>query len=252
MDNQEAKIKYLLHLADDAVILGQRLGEWCGHGPVLEQDMAMTNIALDYIGRARLLYQYAATLSGGEATEDRLAFFRSEWDYLNHLMVELDNGDFANTVARQFFIEAFQFPYYQALANSRDSHLAEIAAKTVKETAYHLKWSAEWVIRLGDGTELSHQKMQNAVQELWPFTGEWFVPTEYEKQMTALGVAPDLSAIQTAWTQKVDAVLEEATLQKPEPCWMQGGGKSGRHTEHMGYLLTELQYMQRAYPGLEW
>lgn len=252
MDLQEAKLNYLLHLADNAMILGQRLGEWCGHGPVLEQDMAMTNIALDYLGRARLLFQYAAELKGSGATEDSLAFLRSEWEYKNLLLVEQPNIDFAYTVARQFFLDAFHYPYFTSLKSCSDQRLAEIAEKTVKETAYHLKWSGEWVIRLGDGTEESHIKMQTAVNELWSYTGELFETSEYELLLVKDGIAPDLSAMKTAWIEKTDAVLQEAGLAKPNLNWMQSGGKTGRHSEQMGYILSDLQFMQRAYPGMSW
>ncbi|MBK9223172.1 MAG: phenylacetate-CoA oxygenase subunit PaaC [Saprospiraceae bacterium] len=249
---KETKIQYLLHLADNALILGQRLGEWCGHGPVLEQDIAMTNISLDYIGRARLLYQYAAELQGPDSTEDQLAFLRDEWDYKNCLLVEHPNVDFAYTVARQFFMDAFQFPYFMILCSSNDKRLSSIAEKTVKETAYHLKWSAEWMIRLGDGTEISNQKIQIAVNDLWSFTGELFESSPYEDQMIKEGIIPDISAIKDQWFSKIQEVFERAHIVKPSSEWMQTGGKSGQHTEQLGYILASLQYMQRAYPGLVW
>lgn len=250
--NSQHKIDYLLYLADTALILGQRLGEWCGHGPVLEQDIAMTNISLDYIGRSRLLYQYIATLSETETDEDRLAFLRDEREFKNVLLAEHPNVDFAYSVGRQFLLEAFHFPYYTALKNSADPQLAAIAEKTVKETAYHLKWSAEWVIRLGDGTSVSNQKMQTALDELWSYTGELFTPATYEQSMLEEQVAPDLSLIQNSWNQKVQQVLAEATLVQPQNQWMQSGGKTGIHTEAMGYILADMQYMQRSYPGLTW
>jgi len=248
--HSQHKIDYLLYLADTALILGQRLGEWCGHGPVLEQDIAMTNISLDYIGRSRLLYQYIATLT--ESDEDRLAFLRDEREFLNVLLAEHPNVDFAYTVARQFLLEAFHFPYYSELKNSSDLQLAAIAEKTVKETAYHLKWSAEWMIRLGDGTEISHQKIQTALNELWSFTGELFDPADYETFMLQESIAPDLNSINKSWKEKVQQVISEATLTMPENQWMQSGGKQGIHTEAMGFILTEMQYMQRSYPGLTW
>lgn len=248
----EHKINYILHLADNALILGQRLGEWCGHGPVLEQDLAMTNISLDYIGRARLLFQYAADLKKDGSTEDSLAFLRNEWEYRNVLLVEQNNGDFAHTILRQFFLEAFQFPYFQELKKSADQRLAEIAEKSIKETAYHLRWSSEWVIRLGDGTETSKEKINNAIESLWPFTGELFEESEYEQQMRTQHIAPDLTLIQNHWMDKIQSTFKEADLEVPGPCWFQTGGKTGVHSEAMGYLLTDLQYMQRAYPGMEW
>ncbi len=252
MNAQQVKINYILHLADNALILGQRLGEWCGHGPVLEQDMAMTNIALDYLGRARLLYQYAAELTGNKATEDSLAYLRNEWDYKNVLLVEQENTDFAYTVVRQFFLEAFQFPYFSLLINSRDKRLSEIAEKTYKETAYHLRWSSEWMIRLGDGTNVSHQKIQTAVDDLWTYTGELFEAASYEQQMRDEQIAPDLASVKNSWIEKTGKVLKEATLQIPNSGWSQTGGKTGRHSEKLGYILADLQYMQRAYPGMEW
>lgn len=252
MEINKQKIKYLLHLADNALILGQRLGEWCGHGPVLEQDLAMTNIALDYIGRSRLLYQYAAELSNDGSSEDSLAFLRNEWEYRNVLLLEQDNGDFAHTIIRQFFIEAFHFPYFQELKKSSDRRLMEIADKSIKETAYHLRWSSEWVIRLGDGTDISKEKILTAIETLWPFTGELFEDSDYEKELSKQGISPELKNIQVSWMDKVESVFQKAQLDVPGPCWFQTGGKNGRHTEAMGFLLTDLQFMQRAYPGMEW
>ncbi len=252
MTETQAKIDYLLHLADNALILGQRLGELCGHGPVLEQDMAMSNIALDYLGRARLLYQYAAESKAGQNTEDSLAFLRDEWEYKNVLLVEQPNEDFAYTVTRQFFLDAFHFPYFSVLKASTDKRLSEIAEKTVKESAYHLRWSGEWMIRLGDGTDVSHEKIQTAVNELWTYTGELFEASSYENLMIQNGIAPELQEIKKIWDHKVEAVLKEAKLQMPESEWMQTGGKTGRHSEKLGYILTDLQYMQRSFPGMEW
>lgn len=252
MSAHSSKLDYLLQLADNALIIGQRLGEWCGHGPVLEQDLAMTNISLDYIGRARLLYQYAGELTVPQRNEDEMAMLRNEWEYRNILLVEQPNGNFAKTVARQFYLEAFQFPYFQALQNSLDPVLAGIAEKSIKETAYHLKWSSEWVIRLGDGTEESHQKMQQAINDLWEYTGELFVPSIAEKEMLEINVSPNLAEIESGWNSRLDSVFHEATLKHPQGSRLQSGGKQGRHSEYMGYILSELQYMQRAYPGMEW
>lgn len=252
MVHPESKYLYILYLADNALILGQRLGEWCGHGPVLEQDMAMTNIALDYIGRARLLYQYASEIGENKRSEDQIAFLRNEWEYRNLLLTEQPNGDFAHTIARQFYLDAFQYPYFKALMNSSDTSLAAIAEKTIKETAYHLKWSSEWVLRLGDGTEVSHQKMQTAIDDLWSFTGEMLAESDFEKQMRFQGVSPDLEPVRDIWMQKIQSICEQATLKTPQTNWMQSGGKQGRHSEHLGYILTEMQYMQRAYPDMEW
>lgn len=252
MEAQKALLDFILIHADNSLIISQRLSEWCGHGPVLEQDMAMTNIALDYIGRSRLLYQYAAEISADGRTEDDFAFMRVELDYKNCLLAEYPNTDFAFTVARQFFLDTFYLDFLEGLVQSSDERISHIAAKAIKETAYHYKWSSDWVIRLGDGTELSHEKMQNAVNQLWRYKDEMFEPVESEKQMIRDLVSPNLENIKSLWHDKVQQVFSEACLMKPDEGWGQKGGKIGYHTEHMGYLLADLQYMQRAYPGLDW
>lgn len=238
---------YILHLADNALILGQRNAEWCGHGPVLEQDIAITNISLDLIGQARSLYQYAAELKGNGATEDSLAFLRTEREFKNCLLAEQPNGDWAQTILRQFFVSTFQFYLYQSLLTHSDSTLAAIAEKSLKEVRYHLRWSSEWVIRLGDGTEESARRMNEAVSELWCYTGEFFVPADYE---TAAGSDP--AGLKDAFYSKVREVFTQASLAVPENVFMHTGGKNGMHTEHLGFILSDLQYMQRAYPGCEW
>ena len=258
---------YTIHLADNALILGHRNSEWCGHGPVLEQDIAITNISLDLVGQARYFYQYAAQLinkfspsSGGgvppdgtgEATEDTLAYLRKEREFKNCLLVEQPNGDWGKTILRQFFFSAYQQLLYQQLQNSKDEQLAAIAAKSLKEVAYHLRWSSEWVIRLGDGTEESHSRMLKAIDELWMYTGEMFNAASYELQAASAEIGVDPSSLKPGWEQKVKMIFEEATLPYPNDIYMQTGGKQGKHTEHLGYILTELQYMQRAYPGCEW
>jgi ring-1,2-phenylacetyl-CoA epoxidase subunit PaaC len=245
-------INYTLHLADNNLILTQRNAEWCGHGPILEQDIAITNITLDLIGQSRNFYQYAAQLLGGNNTEDSLAYLRKEREFKNCLLVEQDNGDWAKTIVRQFFYSAYQFFLYEQMQQSNDEQLAGIAAKALKEVTYHVTWSSEWVVRLGDGTDESHQRMQKAVDELWAFTGELFMPADYESAMIAKGIAPDIASLKESWTEKVKAVFEEATLSIPEKTFMQSGGKNGIHSEQLGYILTELQYLQRAYPGAEW
>lgn len=245
-------VNYTLQLADNALILAQRLGEWCGHGPVLEQDIALTNIALDLLGQARLLLTYAGETEGKGRTEDDLAYFRDEQAFRNVLLVEYPNEDWAYTIARQFFFDTFNFYNYQALLDSRDERLAAIAEKALKEVTYHLRFSSEWVIRLGDGTELSHQKIQTAVDDLWMYTGELTTPSAADLEAAAAGIGPDLNAIRALWQTKVAAVLHEATLQMPTGTWMQKGGKDGRHTEHLGYLLAEMQHLQRMYPGQTW
>lgn len=246
------RYKYALQLGDNALILAQRLGEWCGHGPVLEQDIALTNIALDLLGEARLWLSYAAELEGRGRTEDELAYFRDAPEFRNALLLEQPNGDWACTIARQFFFDTFHFYLMQALAGSADKRLAAIAEKTLKEVRYHLQFSSEWMIRLGDGTALSHQKIQTAVDDLWMYTGELTTPNETEKLAAQAGTGVETAEIQPLWAAKVAAVLDEATLRTPQAGWMQSGGKDGRHTEHLGYILAEMQHLQRSYPGLEW
>ncbi len=242
-----ALIDYTLHLADNALILGQRNSEWCGHGPILEQDIAITNISLDLIGQARSFYQYAAQLKADGSTEDSLAYLRTEREFKNCLLVEQPNGDWAQTMLRQFLFSNFQFHLYQYLLDSQDKTIAAIAEKSLKEVKYHLRWSSEWVIRLGDGTEESHSRMLTAIDEIWRYTGELFIPATYEQES---GI--DVASLKNDWHDKVKAVFEDATLMVPENIYMQTGGKKGTHTEHLGYILSDLQYMQRAYPGSEW
>ncbi|HVZ55069.1 MAG TPA: 1,2-phenylacetyl-CoA epoxidase subunit PaaC [Chitinophagaceae bacterium] len=239
----------ILQLADTALVLGQRNAEWCGHGPVLEQDIAITNISLDLVGQARLLYQLAADRLGGGATEDSLAYLRTEREYRNLLLVEQPRGDWGQTVLRQFLFTQFQHLQYELLLSCPLDQLAAIAAKSRKETAYHLRWSGEWVIRLGDGTEESHRRMRHALGELWRFTGELFAASPCE-----LACGMDPAGLQPVWLDQVTAVLREATLPVPAPgeTFMQTGGKLGRHSEHLGYLLAEMQVLQRTYPGATW
>ena len=275
------RIDYTLHLADNALILGHRNSEWTGHGPILEQDIALSNIALDLIGQARNFYQYAARMineggnAPGEVSEDSLAYLRDAWDFKNCLLAEQANGDWARTILRQFFISAYQQLLYSELQNSRDTELAAISEKSLKEVSYHLRWSSEWVIRLGDGTAESFYRMQKALEDLWKFTGELFLPSAYEKQLAAEGIAPDLAVLKPKWEERVQEVFEEARLSVPgrgageegrgdgrgaggksagagKETWMQTGGKEGRHTEQLGYILAEMQFLQRAYPGCEW
>ena len=247
-----ALFEYVLRLADDSLILGQRLGEWCGHGPILEEDIALTNISLDLIGQAISLFDLAAEIEDKGRNHDQLAYLRFENEYKNVLLVEQPNGDFAMTMMRQFFFDAFRLPLYEALMQSPEPQLAAIAAKSVKETRYHLKHSSEWVIRLGDGTEESHNRAQAAIDHLWRYTNELFFEDLSDEQLQAEGLVPKLKAIQASWTQTVNAVLNEATLSIPSNNWKFDGGRQGRHSEHMGYILSDLQYMQRAYPNMEW
>ncbi len=240
-------IDYTLHLADTTLILSQRNSEWCGHGPILEQDIAITNISLDLLGQARNFYQYAASMMDDGSTEDSLAYLRTEREFKNVLLVELESGDWGQTILRQFLFSQFQHLLFQQLQQSDDEQLAAIAAKALKETTYHLRWSSEWVIRLGDGTDESHKRMLHAIDELWRYTGELFEAADYE---TTMGI--DLTSIKQTWTEKVTAVFDEAKLPVPENVFMQSGGKKGVHTEQLGYILTELQYLQRTYPGAKW
>ena len=259
---------FLLHLADTTLILSQRNSEWCGHGPILEQDIAITNISLDLIGQSRNFYQYAAqcindkktteaedrTVAGspllrgaGGVSEDSLAYLRTERQFKNLLLVEQPNGDWGQTILRQYLFSQFQYILYQQLQHNKDEQLAAITTKALKEITYHVRWSSEWVIRLGDGTDESHQRMLHAIDELWRYTGEMFIAAEYEKEY---GV--DVSLLKDEWLQNIIKVFDEATLPVPEKIFMQIGGKAGTHTEHLGFILTELQYMQRTYPESQW
>lgn len=250
--NNKALYEYTLHLADNALILGHRNSEWCGHGPVLEQDIAISNIALDLIGQARNFYQYAAELVGEGATEDSLAYLRDVIDFRNCLLVEIPNGNWGHTVLRLFFFSTHQYFLFQQMQTCKDLQLAAIAEKALKEVTYHLRWSSEWVIRLGDGTEESKERMLNALEACWHFTGELFVPAGYENEIMKDQIIIDLNELKTNWDTKIKTVFEEATLPIPENIWMQSGGKVGRHTEQLGYILAEMQFLQRAYPGAEW
>lgn len=243
----DSLIQYSLHLADNSLILGQRNSEWCGHGPILEQDIAITNISLDLIGQARSFYQYAAQLKADGSTEDSLAYVRTEREFKNCLLVEQPNGDWAQTILRQFLFSSYQYYLYQYLQSNPDTTIAAIAEKSLKEVSYHLRWSSEWVIRLGDGTEESHKRIMQAIDELWRYTGECFTPAPYE---TALSI--DVASLKYEWSKKVKAVFDEATLSIPGNIFMQSGGKTGTHSENLGFILADLQYMQRAYPGCEW
>ncbi len=244
--------EYLLRLGDNCLILGHRLSEWCGHAPILEEDIALANIALDLIGQARALYTYAGEVEGAGHDEDKLAYRRDAPQFRNILLVEQPNGDFAVTIARQLLYSAFMDPYWRAMTTSKDATLAAIAAKAEKETAYHLRHSAEWLIRLGDGTEESHRRAQDALDELWMYTGELFEVDQVERALIAAGIAVDPAALKPEWDRTIDEVLREATLARPTGGWMQTGGRTGRHSEHLGYILADLQFLQRAYPDAAW
>ncbi len=266
----KALLKYTLQLADNALILGHRISEWCGHGPVLEQDIALTNTALDHLGQARSFYQYAAEqfnampasdksdffastgiqkiiAEGKKIDEDDLVYLRDGWDYRNILLVEQPNKDWAYTIIRSFFCDVYNYYFFTQLQKHSDTTLSAIAEKSLKEVTYHLRWSSEWVIRLGDGTEESAQRIKTAIADRWQFSGELFIPSEADK---AIGI--DLAAIKASWKERVAAVFAEANLEVPADAWMHQGGKDGKHSEHLGYILAELQFVQRAYPNMQW
>lgn len=243
-------VSFILYLADNNLILAQRNSEWCGHGPILEQDIAITNITLDLIGQARMLYQLAASIlnqeSGNEqATEDTLAYLRNEREFSNVLMVELPKGHWGFTVLRQYLFSEFQYLLYKQLTQHNHESLAAIAVKSLKEVTYHVQWSRDWVLRLGDGTAESHQKMLDAIQDIWMYTGELFEAAAFEDAGVLKQIHPD-------WKQRIMETFEEATLTTPENVFMQTGGKQGVHTEHLGYMLAEMQYLQRMYPNATW
>lgn len=248
----ETLFYYTLQQADNSLILGQRLSEWCGHGPILEQDIAMTNIALDLIGQSRMLYQYAAEIQGEGKSEDQLVAFRDAWDYRNVLLVEQPNGDFAKTIVRQFLFDTFNNYFYEELMDSPDRRLRAIAEKSHKESLYHVKWSGDWVIRLGDGTEESRRRIQEAMDALWPYSEELVIPTAIETKAWEEGYGVDLFCVKKKRNQKIQDVFQEAVLEIPRNNYHHQGGKVGKHTEHLGYILADLQFLQRAYPGNEW
>ena len=243
---------YAVRLADDALVLGHRLSEWSSNAPFLEEDLALSNVALDYIGRARMFYTYAGQLRNDGTTEDDYAYLRDCREYYNLLINELPRGDFAFSMARQFLVDAFNLAYLGQLQGSSDDSLAAIAGKAVKESTYHLRRSTDWMMRLGDGTEESLRRLQEAVVELWGFTPELFAMDELETALLAQGIAVDRAALRAGWEQQVRATLQAAGVTIPEPDWQVEGGRQGVHTEHLGHLLSELQFVQRAYPGLEW
>jgi ring-1,2-phenylacetyl-CoA epoxidase subunit PaaC len=245
-------IQYIFGVADNCLILGQRLGELCGHGPSLETDIALTNISLDLLGQTRSYYQYVAKLQGGDASEDTVAFLRLEREYKNVLLVEQPNTDFAYSIARQFLFDVFHLALLTELQNSKDDMLKAIANKSIKEVSYHVRFSSDWIKRLGDGTEESHQKIQTAINDLWIFTDELFHQTDADKEMVKQGIGIDVTLLKEDYNKKINSILEEATLEIPQVEYFQKGGKLGIHSEHMGYLLSDLQYMQRTYPNMTW
>lgn len=252
MTTKEALYNYTLRMGDDSLILGQRLSELCGHGPILEEDIALTNISLDLIGQATLLLDYASELDKGSRNKDQLAFLRIEKQYVNILLVEQPNGHFGDTILRQFLFDAYRTVLLERLSTSKDKRLAGIAEKSLKETKYHLKHSSEWVIRLGDGTEESHLRIQNSLDKLFRYAHELFYENEVDTLLIKDGIVPSAQGIYPFWEKTVNDVLEAATLSLPKNNWKFQGGREGRHSEHMGYLLADMQYMQRTYPNMEW
>jgi ring-1,2-phenylacetyl-CoA epoxidase subunit PaaC len=245
-------VEYLLRLGDDSLILGHRLSEWCGHGPILEEDIALTNIALDLVGQATTLLEHAGKLEGKGRSEDDLAYLRVDREYKNALLVEQPNGDFGHTLMRQFLFDAYRLPLFEGLCSSSDAQLAAIASKSLKETRYHLRHSSEWVIRLGDGTEESHKRIQRALDVLWRYAAELVETDEVQVAAEGEGIAPSMEMVQQQWHAQVHRVLQEAGISIPTNNWVQFGGRKGKHSEHLGYILAEMQYVQRAYPNMEW
>ena len=252
MTLQESKFEYLLRLGDSSLIIGHRLSEWCGHGPILEEDIALINIALDFVGNATSILGYAGQVEGKGRTEDDLAFMRGEREFRNLLITEQPNGDFANTIARQFLFDTYMFFLYEELKSSKDETIAAIAVKSHKEITYHLRHTTEWMLRLGDGTAESHERLQNGLNDLWMFTSEMFDMDEVDTLLMKEGIAPDLNKVKANWEKRVHEVLAEATLEIPTTTFKQKGSKEGKHSEHLGFLLAEMQYVHRAYPGAKW
>ena len=248
----QATQEYVTRLGDDAVVLGHRISEWCSNAPFLEEDLALQNVALDFIGRARMYYSYAAELANDGRTEDDFAYMRDHRQYQNLLLMELPRGDFAYTMVRQLFVDVYNQLYLEQLIQSKDSTLAAIASKAIKETRYHLRRSHEWVLRLGIGTAESHQRSQQALDDIFGFTHELFDVDTLEQQLVDAGIAVDSSTLKRPWTQQVTDILNEATLKIPQDEWFVRGGREGYHTEYLGHLLNEMQCVHRAYPGQQW
>lgn len=252
MSESSDLFEYLLRLGDDRLVLGHRLSEWCGHGPILEEDIATANIALDLVGQGTLFLKLAADIQAAGRSADDLAFFREAVEYRNLQLVELPKGDFGFTMLRQFLFDAFSVHLLDALQNSTNTDIAGIAAKGLKEARYHIRHTSQWVIRLGDGTEDSHARIQNALNELWRFTGEMFLGDELDERLQSAGVAPQPQTLAAPWRSVVDDVLSRAKLTIPEKTFMMQGGRSGKHTEHLGHMLSEMQIVARSHPGAEW
>jgi ring-1,2-phenylacetyl-CoA epoxidase subunit PaaC len=252
MENNQALFEYCLRLGDNNLILGHRLSEWCGHGPVLEQDIAMTNIALDLVGQATLLLEYAAEIENNDRTADDLAFLRDTIQFRNSLLVEQPNDDFAHTLVRQYFYDVHHYLLFNELKTSKNERIAGIAEKSLKEIAYHLRHNNEWMIRLGDGTEESHRRMQEAVNDLWTYTGDLFAMNEIDEALIKAEIAVDQNKIKPKWEKMVKETLQKASLSIPDNQYMHTGSLEGKHSEHLGFLLAEMQFLPRAYPGANW
>tara|TARA_B110000285_G_C14967849_1_gene535012 strand:- start:252 stop:1004 length:753 start_codon:yes stop_codon:yes gene_type:complete len=248
----DALINYCLRIGDSSLVLGQRLGEWCSKGPMLEEDIALTNMSLDLFGQSRMLYGYVAELKGGDETEDTLAFRRNEREFFNSLISERPNGHFGDTIARSFFVDAFNFHFYTKLKESKNEVLSAFAEKSLKEVIYHLRHTSQWVIRLGDGTEESKEKVQGSINALWSYTEDMFDMNEADKTLVKEGIAIDLDSIKADWKKTIDDVLAKAKLTLPENAFMHKGSRQGLHSEFLGHLLCEMQYIQRSYPNSEW
>ncbi len=249
---KESLFQYVLALGDDALILGQRLSQWAYKGPFLEEDIALSNISLDMFGRANLFLEYAAKLKSDGTTADDLAFKRNEREFSNLILCEQPNGNFADTIVRQFFLDAFYKLFFKKMSKSKDVQLSAIAQKSIKETTYHYRHSSKWIIRLGDGTAESHVKVQSAINNLWMFTVELFEMTPIDREMVNLGIGVECQSLKMEWNKMIDEVFKEATLTQPEESPMTSGGRQGIHTEHLGHILSDMQYLQRAYPDAKW
>lgn len=252
-NQQEALVAFVLRLGDNNLVLGHRLSEWCSYGPILEEDIAMTNIALDYIGQSRILYTYAGEAEGKGHDEDFFAYERRENEFTNALLTETKNGDFALAVARQLYYSAFAYLLVNELLKSKDETLAGYAGKAVKELTYHLRHASDWTMRLGDGTEESHRRMQEGLNSLWMYTNDLFATTESDQLLVEAGIIPDVPALKSKWLETISAVIGEATLTVPDlKAWQMEGSRTGRHTENLGYIIADMQYVTRAYPGQKW
>ena len=252
MSEQEALFDYCIRLGDSSLIIGHRLSEWCGHGPILEEDIAIINVSLDLVGQARSVLDYAGKVEGKGRNEDDLAYLRDVNFYKNFLICEQPNGDYGRTIVRQFLFDSYHYLFLNELVNSKDEFLSAYAEKSLKEVTYHMQHSTNWLLRLGDGTKESHRRVQEPLDDLWRFTGEFFAVNEVDEILTRKGIAVDLSKIKPKWEQYVKAIIKEATLTLPTNNWEQLGGKEGRHTEHLGFILAEMQFLPRAYPDATW